>query len=168
MRRIAGNSVFLFFSLCLPVICFFPAGCVKKPYLTGDVFEHLKVSAESDNRCTAVLSGEKVDYFLCEPRNKTYKIKIIPSENNTAVLLIVPDQGIPDDYFESVLQKDIRQAAVNVSCVFGSSNISEDLRKGKSTLLTVKSLDKEKYQIEGIFIVDKFLTHQGSTRGRLK
>ncbi len=168
MRRLFRGLRFCLYFFVVICISLTLKGCVKKPYLISNAFESIGINLESENYCVAVLIKTKVDYFLCEPKTKSYRIKIIPSENDRAILLIIPEQNFSDDSFESVIQKDIKQVSIGVTYSLEESNRIKDLYDGKGVALAIKSFPDERYYFEALFLVERYLSSEESRSVKLK
>ncbi|MCX7958102.1 MAG: hypothetical protein N3B13_03565 [Deltaproteobacteria bacterium] len=168
MGKTCKKSSTPFSNASLSLIFFLIISCTVRPYIAGNIFDNLGVSPENENRCVVMISGEKIDYFLCEPQNKAYRIKIIPSEKNVAVLIVIPEQGLSDDYFANVIEKDIKQISVNVNYSPDLRDVIEGLKRGKREGLYVKSPGGERHQIEALFPVEEILEEKAGRRGGLR
>lgn len=144
------------------------AGCSIKPYLKSNAFSGLGIEPQEENSCIAMLKEDKVDYLLCEPENRAYKIKIIPADHNSGVIQILHEQNNASDSFASVIQKDILQVSIPIYYSFQPAEGIKALKRGEKIFLVIKSVESEKLFIDGIFILNKYYNMSVGKRDSLR
>ncbi len=158
-------------SVCIPVFLLLLqifAGCSQRPYLKGNAFSEIGITPQKNNRCIAMVFRDKISYFLCEPEDRTYRIKIILADMQNAVCMILPEQPLSGDPFSNVIEKEIKQIRISVNYFVEPSLDPEMIKQGKSLRLFIKSSDGEKHNIEGLFFVDDYSEDTTGHRGNLR
>ncbi|MCX7945184.1 MAG: hypothetical protein N2746_11820 [Deltaproteobacteria bacterium] len=143
-------------------------GCVERTYLISNAFDKLGIKPENNNLCTAIISLEKISYILCEPEKRAYKIKIILSDPNNAVLIIFPEYNVNGNPLESIIERDIGKISISISYLIDSDDLVDDIKRGKKVRLKIKSLPMEQYTIDALFFVDRFLIERVTGRDKLR
>lgn len=167
MRRWTHNiSLVILVSLLLFLL--FSNSCTKRPYLVSNIFEQIGITEDKEHKCVAIISEEKIDHFFCEPTNSSYHIRIIPYNDEKAVLTFFSDITITKNGFLDVFEKDMRQENIDVIYSLSDKNGITLLKNGKSLFLSIKSVPTERFQFDALFLVDKYIVHQESIRNRLR
>ncbi len=146
--------------LWMTVICLFPfllLFCTPEPYLRSTLFDELRYKPADAHICTMVVMSDIIEYFICESGNKNYQIKIIPSGENRATMVIIPEMDSGGSPLESIIEKDFRQISISgeylIEPQINLKNLSGNIR----IRLYFRSLQGEKFITEALFVVDRYI-----------
>ncbi|MGB9599345.1 MAG: hypothetical protein ACP5QK_10585 [Myxococcota bacterium] len=155
-------------SLLFSSLLFLMMGCSVKPYLRSNAFSELGLNPQEVNRCIAMLEEDSVDYFLCEPESRIYKLKIIPADSKSGIMQIINEQNTKTDSFTEVIEGRILQMSIPINYSFLPAGGIKALKRGEKLYLIVRSVEGERRFVDALFIIDRYTGVSTRKRDRLR
>lgn len=144
------------------------SGCAQRLYFRSDIFDRYHIVPYEVSYCTAVMSGERLDYLLCESdRTTDFKIKIIPKDSEQALMTIVFDRLKGAGSLNDVMEREIEQVNILVNYILDPP-LKKTPKKDEVHRLYVRSLNGENYFVEGLLLINKYVEDRTPERNRLR
>ena len=156
----------LFLLLSIAAILF--SSCSPKPYLISDLFKDTKLEGDVVNRCVAVVATDKLEYIICEAEQNRFHIKIIPSSDVNATMVVTLEDVNQSSPLVDIIDRSIRQVNISIAYEISPKITSEMAKNDRAFRFAFRSLDTEKYRTEGLIIVSKYIIKNISGRDKLR
>lgn len=150
------------------IIMFSISNCSPSPYFRSTLFDEIRLDSVRTQTCTMVVNADSIEYFICEPNRRDYQVKIIPSGEHRATMIVIPEIYISDDSFSGVIERELRQISISGEYLLQPEPNLKDLPRRIRLELYFKSIPGEKYLTEALFIVDRYILNERSGRDKLR
>jgi|GEM_PF-3054618 len=156
----------LFLLLSISTILF--SFCSPKPYLISDLFRGTNIEKDIINRCVAVVATDRLEYIICEAEQNRVHIKVIPSSDINATMVVTLEDLSQSSPLGDIIDRNINQVNISISYKIYPEITAEMANKNRPFQFSFRSLDSEKYRVEGLIIVSKYIIKNISGRDKLR
>lgn len=164
MSLLCNSSVLSLASVIL--IMFSISNCSPSPYFRSTLFDEIRLDSGRTPTCTMVVNVDSIEYFICGSGGGDYQVKIIPSREYRATMIVVPEVYSSDSALSNVIERELQQFSISGEYLLRPEPNIKDLPRRIRLRLYFKSLPGEKYLTEALFIVDRYIFNESYRRDK--